>query len=433
MNRRTFIGAAAGALAAQTPRPKPNIVIFLTDDMGYADIGCYGAKDIRTPHIDRIAREGVRFTQAYSNGPVCTPTRCGLMTGRYQQRTGLEWALVPADRDKGLPTSEPTIARMLKDNGYATALFGKWHLGWQKQYAPNAHGFDQFFGILSGNVDMYSHKYRTGERDLWENTEPVERPGYLTDMIGDRSAQWINEHAKEPFFLYVAFNAVHWPFQRPGRPHDVRNEKTWFAGNRDDYGRMLEGMDDAVGRVLAALDKNRLVEDTLVVFTNDNGGERYSDNHPLFHHKATLWEGGIRVPTMARWPRRIPRGKTTDQIAMSMDFAATALAATETKAPAGRTLDGIDLLPVIAEGKPPVDRTLFWRIDRADRRQKAARRGKWKYVRDGAIELVFDLEADVGERRNLGHVHPERVAELREAVNEWERDLAKNPPPFVVR
>ena len=439
LDRRRFLAAAAGGLLA--PRPamrgaqagKPNVVVFLTDDLGYADIGPYGAKDIRTPNLDRLARQGVRFTDCYSNGPVCTPTRAGLMTGRYQQRVGLEWAITPTDRGKGLPVRETTIARMLKDNGYATALIGKWHLGAEVEYGPNAHGFDYFFGITGGNVDHYSHLNRLGDPDLWENTRRIERHGYMTDLIAERAVAWLDEHAKEPFFAYVAFNAVHWPFQPPGRPDLVRNPKTWYDGTRRDYAGMTESVDAAVGRVLAALDRHGVAQNTLVIFTNDNGGERLSDNQPTFHHKATLWEGGIRVPGLVRFPGRIPAGKNTPQVAISMDFAATILAATGTQPPAGRTLDGIDLLPVLRGQKPPADRTLFWRIDRADRKQKAAREGRWKYVRDGSIEMLFDLDRDPGERVNLGYRRPEVLARLRAAVDDWERELAKNPPPFVVK
>ncbi|MEX2261948.1 MAG: sulfatase [Bryobacteraceae bacterium] len=421
---------AAGAFAQQ----KPNVVVFLTDDMGYADTGPFGAKDIRTPHIDRLAREGVRLTNSYSNGPVCTPTRAGLMTGRYQQRVGLEWALVPADKGKGLPESETTIARMLKGNGYATAIFGKWHLGGEPEFNPRVHGFDKFFGITGGNTDMYSHENRFGTHDLWEDTEKVGKTGYLTEMLADRAVEWIGEHSREPFFLYVPFNAVHWPFQAAGRPNDVRNPQTWYDGTRPkDYAPMLEAMDAAVGRVLAALDKHGLAQNTLVIFTNDNGGERLSDNRPLFHHKATLWEGGIRVPSIVRFPGRLPAGKVSNQVTMTMDFAASILAATGVEAPADRKLDGVNVLPVLSGKQAPVERTLFWRIDRGDRKQKAVRQGNWKYLRDGAIEMLFDLDRDVSERADISFRHPEKLAALRNAMREWEEELQRTPPTFVVK
>jgi len=438
MNRRKFLHTVPAVFAAplhaqSPPARKPNVVVFLVDDMGYADVGCYGAKDIKTPNVDRLAREGVRFTDFYSNGPVCTPTRVALMTGRYQQRVGLEWALVPANTGKGLPVKETSLARIFKDAGYRTALFGKWHLGAEPEYGPNAHGFDRFFGILGGNVDHYSHRIRDGRPDLWENTNPVQSKGYLTDQIASRAVSWIGEQARDPFFLYVAFNAVHWPFQPPKRENDVRGPETWTDGNRADYARMVESVDAAVGQVLNELDQRGLARDTLVAFTNDNGGERYSDNQPLFHHKATLWEGGIRVPAILRWPGQIPAGKVTRQPAMTMDLMPTVLSAVGVRPPAGRSLDGIDLLPVIRDGKPNVERTFFWRIDRADRKQKAVRKGNWKYIQDGAIEMLFDLEKDPGERVDLGVPAPRQVAALRQEMLAWEKKLALDPPPFVVR
>jgi len=436
MNRRRFLstlGAAATAAplfssAAQNARP--NIVLILSDDMGYADIGCFGAKDIRTPHIDRLAREGVRLTHCYSNGPVCTPTRAALMTGRYQQRFGLEWALMPAHRECGLDPEHITIATRLKKTGYKTGMFGKWHLGWKPEFGPNAHGFDEFFGILGGNVDMYSHRRIEDTKDLWEGTTPVEKTGYLTEMIAARAEQFVDQHAagKDPFFLYVPFNAVHWPFQVPGRPDTVRNRETWFDGTRAEYGKMLESMDSAIGRVLAALDRHNLTRNTLVIFTNDNGGERLSDNSPFFHHKGTLWEGGIRSPGIVRWPARLKAGQTNEQACMSMDFAATILAAANVALPQDPALDGMNLLPILEGRQRPVERTLFWRINREDRKQKAVRQGYWKYVRDGSIDLLFNLAEDPGERRDLGYRHPGLVKKLQAAIEAWEADLAKNQP-----
>ncbi len=424
----------AAALAAAVPAHaqtsgRPNVIVILVDDMGYGDIGSYGVKDIRTPHLDRLAREGVRFTDFYSNGPVCTPTRAALMTGRYQQRVGLEWALLPADRDAGLPASEPTLPRLLRDNGYRTGMAGKWHLGFRPEFGPNAHGFEEFFGLLSGNVDMYSHKYRTGEADLWADAKPVDTPGYLTDLLTDRAVAFIEKRAADPFFLYVAYNAVHWPFQAPGRPGDVRNEATWYDGTRAEYARMLEGMDAAVGRILAALDRLNIADDTLVIFTNDNGGERLSRNAPFFHHKGTLFEGGIRVPCLMRWPGRIVAGTVTSQVAGTFDLTATILAATKTSPAARRPFDGVDLLPLLTT-KTTSERAMFWRIDRPDRRQRAVRVGRWKYLRDGAIDLLFDLEADPGERDDRGYHEPARLADLRARVARWEQEVDASAVEF---
>jgi arylsulfatase A-like enzyme len=418
---------------AAPPRPTgPNVVLILTDDMGYADLGCYGCKDIRTLNIDRLAKEGTRLTDFYSNGPVCTPTRAALMTGRWQQRVGLEWAIYPGQKEPGLPTREVTLARMLKDAGYRTGMFGKWHLGYRKEFAPNSHGFETFMGLLSGNIDHYSHKEINDELDWYENTTPTEAKGYSTDLITARAVDFIERRAKERFFLYLPYNSVHWPFQPPDKPGDVRTRPTWFDGTRKDYAAMLQRIDEGVGKVLAALDRHGIADDTLVVFTNDNGGERLSNNGPFFHHKATLWEGGIRVPCILRWKGHVPAGKVSSQAGISMDLTATILAACGIKPPAGRKLDGIDLLPHL-QGEKTVERTFYWRITRPDQNQRAVRLGQWKFVRDSGYELLFDLAVDPGERKTLAYHHPNKVAQLRKKLAKWEAEMAKEKPAFVVK
>jgi arylsulfatase A-like enzyme len=417
---------------------RPNVIFILMDDMGYADVGCYGSTEVRTPHVDRLAREGVRLTQFYANAPVCTPTRAAFLTGRYQQRVGLEWALLRDQREPGLPASETSLARMLKASAYATGMVGKWHLGFKPEFGPNAHGFDEFFGVLGGSVDMYAHQGVNGERDLYENTKVVEKKGYLTDLFTDRAVAFINQHRRDPFFLYVAYNAVHFPFQPPDRPEDVRNADTWQNGTRQDYVRMLERTDEGVGRILQELDRHGLAKDTLVIFTNDNGGDRLSDNGPLFHHKATLWEGGIRVPCLLRWPGHLPANTASAQPTITMDLTAVILAATGTRPPEDRKLDGRNVLPILQGKAPAAERTFFWRIGGADRKQKAVRKGKWKYVLDGDAwttrkELLFDLDNDAGERKDLAYRHPEVVEELRGLLANWEAELARTPPPFQVK
>jgi arylsulfatase A-like enzyme len=269
---------------------RPNVVLVIMDDLGYGDIGSYGVPDAKTPHLDRLAREGVRLTQAYANGPVCSPTRAALISGRYQQRVGIEWALTStADPDRGLPVTGTSLPALLKKNRYATGLVGKWHLGFRPELGPNAHGFDEFFGFMGGAVDYYTHRRGDGTPDLYENTTPVENAGYLTDEITKRAASFIDRHTAGPFFLEVAYNAVHWPFQPPDLPasdprrNDARDRR--FAqmpddpvpATRLDYVRMLERADQGVGTILAALDRNRVAQNTLVIFTNDNGGH---GNHP---------------------------------------------------------------------------------------------------------------------------------------------------------
>jgi arylsulfatase A-like enzyme len=430
----SLLPCPVAATAPPAARPeRPSIVLILADDLGYGDLGCYGAPDIRTPHLDRLARDGVRLTQGYANGPVCTPTRAALMTGRWQQRVGLEWALFANQKELGLPVDEPSLARMLKESGYATGLFGKWHLGGIPDLSPNAHGFDAFFGLLGGNVDMYSHRIRNGAPDLWEDGRAIESAGYLTDLITDRAIAFIERQRERPFFAYVAYNAVHWPFQAPGRPDDVRTPETWESGTRADYAGMTESMDAGIGRILAALERQGLASSTLVVFTSDNGGERLSRMAPLFNRKHSLWEGGVRVPCILRWPGRLPRNRTVEQPVISMDLTASILAAAGARPPAGRTLDGMDVLPILAGHAAPAERTFFWRVDRKERRQKAVRKGRWKYVLDAESELLFDVVADPAEREDLAYGYPAVLAELRGLLKAWEDEMAKEKPRFVVK
>jgi arylsulfatase A len=420
------------SLFAQAPR-QPNVIFILVDDMGYADLSSYGSKDIRTPHIDRLAKEGVKFTQAYSNGPVCTPTRAAFITGRYQQRVGLEWAFGPGVKEPGLPVEETSIARMLKNKGYATALMGKWHLGYKPEFSPNAHGFDEFFGILSGNVDHYSHKENNGEHDLREQDKETFVEGFLTDHIARRSVNFIKQQKDRPFFLYLAFNSVHWPFQRPNHPEMVRTKDTWLDGTRADYIEMMQNIDSSVGQVLNTLDQQGIAKDTLVIFTSDNGGERLSDMGPYFNTKGTLWEGGIHVPGLARWPAALPKGKVTNQAAITMDWTATILAAAGVQP--DRQLDGLNLLPILQGKQPEQERTLCWRIDRAGFRQQAIRSGKWKLVTQATSVglLLFDLERDPGERRNLFYEQQDKVKELRAKLMAWDKEMNDHKPRFSVK
>ncbi|MFO0442393.1 MAG: sulfatase, partial [bacterium] len=433
----------------------PNIVFILADDFGYGDLGCMGGTDIATPNIDRLATEGVKFTDFYANAPVCTPTRTGFMTGRWQQRCGIEFAFgyqveqfrrvksewVP-EKDfhgLGLPLSEITLAQRMKAAGYATGAFGKWHLGFKDEYNPVNRGFDEYFGELLGHCDYYGHAYYDGTYAMRDGLKPVKQEGYFTDLINDRAAKFIREHAKQPFFLYVPHLAVHAPFQPPDAPQTpVVTKDSMHHGSRAIYKAMVERIDQGVGMILAELEKQGLSENTLVVFSSDNGGERYSRNAPLFHHKATVWEGGIRVPCLMRWPAKLPKGKTTSQMAITMDLHATFLAAARCVVPASagseppkggttndeKPLDGIDLVPLLTSDAKPIDRTFFWRIDRSNRKQKAIRHGKWKYINDGnKMDLLFDLEADIGERTNLGYQHPEILEDLKSRLKAWEAEI----------
>jgi arylsulfatase A len=422
---------AASVAPAQAPAAtRPAIVLVVMDDLGYGDIGSYGVPDARTPNIDRLAREGVKLTQFYANAANCSPTRTGFVTGRYQQRYGIEWPLgsMPGDSARGLPPSETSLPRLLKSAGYATGLVGKWHLGWDPAFHPNRHGFDEFWGFLGGYLDYYSNLGEFARHDLYHNAQVVHDTTYLTDAITAHATGFIEAHRGEPFFLEVAYNATHWPFQGPGlaaseraRPDRVRD------GTRADYVAMLERADRGVGEVLAALDRLGLARTTLVIFTSDNGGEWLSRNAPLFHRKSTLWEGGIRVPALVRWPARLPAGIVSAQVGITMDLTATIVAAAGATPPATYRPEGIDLLPLLA-GRRTVERTLYWRIGGA-RNQRAVRQGRWKYLRDQAHELLFDVEADAEERNDLAYRHAEMLPAFRTLLAAWEADVGASRPP----
>jgi arylsulfatase A-like enzyme len=438
--------AAGSALSLSHAQPevpvvgRPNVVLILMDDLGYGDIGSYGVTDARTPNLDRLAREGLRLTNAYANGSNCSPTRAGLITGQYQQRYGIEWPLGAAagDSGRGLPPTGASLPALLKTNGYATGLIGKWHLGFKPEFGPNAHGFDEFFGFVSGAVDYYTHRRGDSTPDLYENTTPVEVPAYLTDEITKRAVGFVDRHATVPFFLEVAYNAVHWPFQppdlptgehhqvpRPGGTGDLRlyqGPGDSVPATRADYVRMLERADLGVGQILGALERHALAPNTLVIFTNDNGGEWLSRNAPLSNRKSTLWEGGIRVPLLLRWPRMLPANRTSAQVAITMDLTATILAATGTALPANHPLDGINLLPILRGRSSPVERRLFWRRLRPTA-QRAVRSGRWKLLQDGVDFYLFDVAADPGERHDLTAVHPDLVRKLSAALDDWEREV----------
>lgn len=438
--------AATNLLAAES---RPNIVFVLIDDFGYADSGAYGAKDIRTPNIDRLAREGVRFTDFYANAPVCTPTRCGFLTGRWQQRVGFEWAMgfsaesfrrkgnewvrEPDMHGLGLPTSIPTLPKMLKAVGYATGAFGKWHLGYKDEYNPTKHGFDEYFGELLGHCDYYNHAYYDGTYALRDGLKPVKVEGYLTDLINRRAVEFVRKHRQEPFFLYVPHLAVHCPFQPPGRPQPSVTKANMYDGDRRTYAAMVEKVDEGVGMLLDELEKQGVLDNTLFVLSSDNGGERYSDNSPLFHHKSTLWEGGIRVPCLMRWPSRLPPGKVTNQVGITMDLCATFAAVAGAKPAAERPLDGINLVPILTGEQAAQERTLCWRIDRTGRQQKAVRHATWKYIQDGNVEMLFDLANDISERRDVSFQNPEVFSELKNRLAAWETELARERTEFLVK
>lgn len=438
---------AAGLAAAP-----PNIIFILVDDMGYGDLGCTGAEDIKTPHIDRIAAEGIQLTDFYANAPVCTPTRAGFMTGRWQQRLGIEfafgyqveqqvlvdgkWVPEPGFHALGLPLKAKTLANYLKELDYATGAFGKWHLGYKDVYNPVNRGFDEYFGELLGHADFYKHTYFDGTYALRDGLEPVKMEGrYFTDLVNERAAQFIAKSAGKPFFLYVPHLAVHAPFQAPDAPETpFVTKESMLTGSREIYKAMLERVDDGVGMIYAELEKAGLVGNTLIVFSSDNGGERWANNQPFFHHKATLWEGGIRVPCLMSWPAVLPKGKKSAQAGITMDLTATFLKAAGGTLPEDRPFDGIDLIPHLTGEKPVVDRTFYWRMDRTNRKMKAIRHGQYKYLDDGGtMDLLFDLASDPGERVNLHYRHPDISADLKAKLKTWEAEMDASDYDMQVR
>jgi arylsulfatase A-like enzyme len=428
------ISAFHQAKAGTPPGPQtPNVLLIVVDDMGYGDLGCYGSKQIRSPGIDRLAREGVRLTDCYANAPICSPTRAALMTGNYPQRAGLEWAVSYGERGVGLAASQPSLARSMRSAGFRTALFGKWHLGYDNRFNPTSLGFDEFFGFLAPDVDYYSHNEVTGEPGLYEGTKPVNRRGYITDLIAERALAFIDKNAGRKFFLEVAFNAPHYPFQPPGNPEDIRTLRTYgpLTGTRADYIQIVTHLDLRINDILRSIDDHGLTANTLVIFVSDNGGERLSSNAPYSGGKFTLWEGGIRVPCLLRWPGVISPGTVSHQAVITMDLAPLIMAACKVSVPGASTLDGVDVLPMITGKSPERERTFFWRIQSSldPEPQKAMRRGRWKFVCEGDTEMLFDLETDPGEFRELGESNPKILAELKKAMREWEGRM----PPVKAR
>lgn len=429
------------ALGADASAP-PNIVFILADDLGYGDLGCYGCEDIRTPALDRLASQGVRFTNYYANGPECTPTRTALLTGRYQQRVGgMECAIgtgnvgryddairLANQHDLGLPTSEVTIVGLLKDTGYTTACFGKWHLGYEPKFGPLKHGFDQYFGPLGGGVDYYFHTEWDGVPVLYENERPVQREGYMTDLITEAAVRFVRNHSTDrPFFLYLPYTAPHNPLQGPDeRPAAPKTQEDWNKGTRATYAAMVERMDQGIGKVLEALEACSLAGNTLVLFASDNGGTKEARNAPFSGHKGGLLEGGIRVPCIVRWPGVLRAGLVTNQVAITFDLSRSILRAAGAEPPADHQLDGIDILREIETG-PPRPRTLFWRQRRGDQTWRAVHDRQMKYVSrqngDKIDESLFNLKTDPAETENLLTSRPEEAARLKQFLEAWQSEV----------
>ncbi|MGD9495445.1 MAG: sulfatase-like hydrolase/transferase [Armatimonadota bacterium] len=426
VSRRQFLGAvgagvvrlALSRVAWQQPLRRPNIVLIFSDDQGYAEIGCQGCADIPTPHLDAICAEGVRCTSGYVTCPLCSPSRAGLLTGRYQQRFGHEHnpGAAPA---AGLPLTETTLADRFRAAGYTTGLIGKWHLGMMPEQHPMSRGFDEFFGFLHG-AHSYLRPNESRTDPLLRGRERVEESEYLTDAFAREACGFIDRHATDPFFLYLAFNAVHSPLE--ATPEYLDRFEGIADPNRRTFAGRLSAMDDAVGRVLATLRRHDLERDTLVIFISDNGGptpQTTSSNAPLRGYKAQVYEGGIRVPFALRWPGRLPAGLVYDRPVSSLDVVPTVLAAVGAQLPAG--LDGVNLAPYLsgANAASPHEQ-LCWRMGQ----KTAIRRGDWKLVREvrGDWEL-YNLAEDIGEQKDLAATEPARLAELRDALAAWDAQM----------
>lgn len=409
-----FVSYADGIAA-----DKPNIIIFLADDLGYADIGVNGCKDIPTPHVDSIAKNGVRFTDGYATHPVCSPSRAGLLSGMYQHRFGFEHNSGPerfADPNFGQPREVPTLAEKLKSAGYTTGMIGKWHIGFKEGLRPHERGFDYHYGFLSG-----AHSYTPGKRDIdaiLRNGKPVEATKYLTDEFADEAVGFIDRSKEKPFFLYFAFNAVHSPLDE----NKYAERFPTLSGKRKTYAGMLGALDYAVGRVLTKVRELGQEENTLVFFYSDNGGptpETSSRNDPLRGFKGQMFEGGIRVPFVMQWKGKLPAGQSYREPVMGFDCHATALAAAGVTATSGKPLDGVNLLPYLTgkETGAPHDK-LFWRAGP----QHAVRAGDWKLVASrNQPPMLFNLQDDIAEQNDLAASKPDKLKELQAAFAEWEQ------------
>jgi arylsulfatase A-like enzyme len=429
--------AAPLSLVAQPASPAPNIVFILADDLGYADLSCYGRRDYRTPNVDRLAASGLRFTQAYASSAVCSATRTALITGRYQYRlaVGLEEPMtgVSQRRNIGLPPGHPTLPSLLKKAGYGTTLIGKWHLGWLPNYGPLKSGYDHFWGFRGGALDYFTHKSgpaNTDTGDLWDDDMRIEQSGYLTDLLGSRAVATITEYARarRPFLLSLHFNAPHWPWEGPGDEAESRRIRALIdfdGGSLKTYARMVGELDLQVGKVLDALDSVGITNNTIIVFTSDNGGERFSDVWPFTGRKMDLLEGGLRIPAILCWPGHIRAG-TTDQMAISMDWLPTLLAAAGTQPDPAYPPDGINLLPLLGAGAAPMPRKLFWRYKY--NAQRALRDGDLKWLKINENTFLFNVVEDPLERANLKDREPEVYRKLVAEYEEWNTTMLPEDP-----
>ncbi len=439
LNRRVFIKAAGFSLFGcvsggcavsefQGKPKRPNFVLIMADDLGYGDLACYGSQFHNTPNIDKLATGGMKFTDYHSNGAVCSPTRAALMTGRYQQRSGIAGVVTAANhRHTGMSLEETTFAEVLKSVGYTTALFGKWHLGYQVDFNPCKQGFDYFTGFVSGNIDYQAHIDQAGYEDWWQGTQLKPQQGYSTYLIARQGLDFIERYQKEPFCLYLAHESPHYPYQGPNDPgyRKIGNPKpvTGIRKNKQDaYREMIEAMDNTIGQIMNKLVDLGLEKNTLIFFCSDNGAARIGSNGKLKGHKGSVWEGGHRVPAIAYWPGKIAGGVTTDETAMSMDLFATMTELAKARLPDGLALDGVSLTPVLLSDQALPQRTLFWQ----HKNLKAVRKAAWKLVVDEDRIYLYNVEKDLAESVNRADRYPSTVKELMAELNAWQKDISSD-------
>ncbi|MDZ4290849.1 MAG: sulfatase-like hydrolase/transferase [Hydrogenophaga sp.] len=427
---------------------RPNIIYIVSDDLGYADLGCYGGREGPdgpvSPNIDALAAGGLKLTEGYANSPVCSPTRFAMITMRYQYRLrgALEEPINSRSKGSatlGLPPEMPTLPSLLKDAGYRTALIGKWHLGYPPHFGPLRSGYEEFFGIMAGGVDYFTHCSSSGDHDLYIGEDTHKEVGYLTDVFSNKAVEHVHARAADarsgkPFFLSLHYTAPHWPWETRDDAHVAPEvEANLFhldGGSVNAYRRMIHHMDEGIGWITAALREEGLLENTLIVFTSDNGGERFSDNWPLVGGKMDLTEGGIRVPWVAHWPATIPAGSVSEQHAMTMDWSATLLALGGGQPHPDYPLDGVSLEALLRDPAQRFERPMHWRMNH--RGQRALREGDWKYLMVDGHEYLFNIPADARERANLAKREPVRLARLRDQWLAWDATMPPIPADATV-
>lgn len=443
LSRRTAMAGMIGTAALATSAPafvniqkkQPNFLFIMADDMGFADLSCYGRTEYETPVLDELANQGMRLTHAYANSAVCTATRVALITGRYQYRLpiGLQEPL-GASTEVGLPPAHPTIASLLRQQGYTTSLIGKWHLGALPKFGPLKSGYDEFWGIRGGGVDYFSHA-AFGAKDLWDGETKIEEQGYLTELLTDKAMATLDRRKSDgkPWLMSLHYTAPHWPWEGPedkaesdrlGASENIASHLHYDGGNMDTYAAMVTELDRQIGRLLDKLTTLDMEQETVVIFTSDNGGERFSKTWPFTGKKTELLEGGLRIPAIIRWPHLTKPGTTSDVPIMSMDWLPTFVAAAGGSPHPRFPTDGMDIRPVLQGASLP-DRMLYWRF--GNKGQEAVRSGNWKYLKIGSNSFLFDVVSDPLERANWKKRKPEKFEQLQQVFKQWDADMLHDP------